>query len=410
MLSRFVQIVITGAAMAVAACTSLPDNPYEEVLVHFAVQLQFPEPFNAADYSDGIRVTLEEVTTANRYTETADAEGMVYFQVVKGVYRVSASHRGDEVVFNGMADRIRLTGDEASIPTLSLPLTCSKPGTLIIKEIYCGGCSKAPEEGTFQSDKYFIVHNNSDEVLCLDGLCFGMLDPYNSNSVNVWTDDAGNFREYAPLCEAVWRFPGSGTDFPLEAGEDAVVVINGAVDHAAQYPLSVNLNQPGYFVCYDPILFANVTYHPTPGDRISPSRYMEVVRKTGQSNAFPLSINSPTLVLFRAPEEIDIADYLNDDERAIVQKPGASARCMKIPWEWIIDGVEVYNGSATSNYKRLPDEIDAGFVTLSRSFLGHTLHRRMDETATAAAGYAIYQDTNNSSNDFYEREVQSLHP
>ena len=404
MLRRF--FCILTIAVAAAACTSLPDSPYEEALLNLEVQLLFPEPFAGEGMDEGIEVAIEEVTTANRYTSTTDRQGCARFRVVKGVYRISANHVAEDAVFNGMADRIRLTDGDVTLP---LSLKYSRPGTLIIKEIYCGGCSKAPEEGTFQGDKYFIIHNNSYETLYLDGLCWGMLDPYNSNSVNVWTDEAGNFREYAPICEAVWRFSGSGEDFPLAAGEDAVVAVNGAVDHSAQYPLSVNLNCEEYFVCYDPILFPNVTYHPTPGDKISPSRYLEVVRKTGQSNAFPLSINSPTIVLFRAPEGVDIAEYLNNDELSIVQKPGAAARCMKIPWEWITDGVEVYNGAATSNYKRLPDDTDAGFVTLSRSFMGHTLHRRLDETASEAAGYEIYQDTNNSSNDFYEREVQSLH-
>ena len=399
----FHTIVIAAVA---AACTSLPDSPYEDALLNLEVRLQFPEQFANAGYGEGVEVAIEEVTTANRYIAAADESGCARFRAVKGIYRVSASLNTGEAIFNGMADRIRLTDSDMTLPLL---LKYSRPGTLIIKEIYCGGCSKAPEEGTFQGDKYFIIHNNSFEVLTLDGLCFGMLDPYNSNSVNVWTDTDGSFRDYAPLCEAVWRFKGSGSDFPLEAGEDAVVVINGAVDHSLQYPLSVNLNNEEYFVCYDPILFPNVTYHPTPGDKISESRHMEVVRKTGQSNAFPLSINSPTLVLFRAPEGVDIDEYLNNDELAIVQKPGASARCMKIPWEWIIDGVEVFNGSVAANYKRLPDQTDAGFVTFSRSFLGHTLHRKLDQTATENAGYEIYQDTNNSSNDFYEREVQSLH-
>lgn len=402
MFRRLIYICI--AALAAAACTVLPDSPYEKALVNLEVQLMFPEQFGDAG-GEGIEVAIEEITTANRYTALTDSRGTARFRVVRGVYRVSASHRTDTAVFNGLADQIRLTKGDAALP---LTLKYSRPGTLIIKEIYCGGCPKAPEEGTFQSDKYIIIHNNSYEVLYLDGLCFGMVEPYNSNSVNVWTDEEGSLRDYAPLCEAVWRFPGRGEDFPLAAGEDAVMAINGAVNHAAQYPLSVDLNNEAYFVCYDPILFPNVTYHPTPGDRIQPSRYMEVVRKTGQSNAFPLSINSPAVVLFRAPEGTDIAGYLNDDELAIVQKPGASARCMKIPWEWITDGVEVYNGSVSNNYKRLNDETDAGFVTLSRSFMGHSLHRHLDTAASEAAGYEIYQDTNNSSNDFYEREEQSL--
>ena len=44
----------------------------------------------------------------------------------------------------------------------------------------------------------------------------------------------------------------------------------------------------------------------------------------------------------------------------------------------------------------------------SVTFQCHTIHRKLDETATAANGYPIYVDTNNSSVDFYERPTQSL--
>ena len=300
MLRRLFCIIAIG--LAAAACTALPQNPYEEALLTLDVQLVLPEQF-AGTECEGIEVAVEEVTTANRYVTAADKEGTAHFRVVRGVYRISASHRTENAVFNGLADHTRVTAGDVQ---MSLPLTFSRPGTLIIKEIYCGGCSKAPEEGTFQSDKYIIIHNNSFEPLYLDGLCFGMLEPYNSNSVNVWQNNDGHLRDYAPLCEAVWRFPGEGSSFPLAPGEDAVVAVNGAVNHAAQYPLSVDLNREDCFVCYDPILFPNATYHPTPGDRIQPSRYLEVVRKTGQSNAFPMSINSPALVLVRAPEGSEI--------------------------------------------------------------------------------------------------------
>ena len=397
--------MLLAAVLAGTGCMLLPENPYDESMLGLEVQLAFPD-WLSDSAAEGIEVTVEETTTANRSTALTDADGRASFRVLKGVYRAWAVLRTDDAVFNGLTEGIRLT--EGDVEVL-LEMTFSRPGALVIKEIYCGGCSKSPQEGSFQGDKYFIIHNNSSDVQFLDGLCWGMLDPYNSNVLNVWADQSGRLRDYAPLCEAVWRFGGGGADFPLAAGADAVVAVNGAVDHSAQYPLSVNLNCEDYFVCYDPLLFGNTAYHPAPGDKIRPERYLEVVRKTGQANAFPLSINSPTIVLFRAPEGTDIAAYLNDDTQSIVQKPGASSRCMKIPWDWIIEGVEVYNGAATSNYKRLANDVDAGYVYLSGTFTGHTLHRRLNEEASSEAGREIYHDTNNSSNDFYERGEQSLH-
>ncbi|MEG2614506.1 MAG: DUF4876 domain-containing protein, partial [Alistipes sp.] len=75
---------------------------------------------------------------------------------------------------------------------------------------------------------------------------------------------------------------------------------------------------------------------------------------------------------------------------------------------WIIDGVEVFT-KASDPIKRLQPTIDAGFVVFKESKKGHTLHRLLNEAATAASGFEIYTDTNKSSNDLYERTTQSLH-
>ena len=85
-----------------------------------------------------------------------------------------------------------------------------------------------------------------------------------------------------PLVECVWGFPGGGTDYPLEPGGQAVMCINGAIDHTLQYPLSVDLNRADCFVCYDNTYYTNTTYHPTPGDKVRTDRYMQVLRKTGR--------------------------------------------------------------------------------------------------------------------------------
>lgn len=407
MLLSYLTMLLVGL---MAGCTSLSDAPYEASLHTLRVEVAYPEGF--AEYCrEGVMVEVEDVYTSAAYQQPTDHSGVAEFTLPGGFYRISVADDADDAIFNGSSDRVQLTDSDR---TLQLALTYSKPGSIIIREVYCGGCSKAPYEGSYQSDRYFILHNNSHEVEYLDGLAFGTLDPNNSNapSGNVWTstDESGTviFREYAPIAEAVWCIPGSGSDFPLQPGEGAVVVINGAVDHTLQYPESVNLNLEEYFVCYNPTLYPNTLYHPAPGDKILAERYCEVAIKVGRANGYIISLNSPTLVLFRAPEDIDLKAYFADRTASTVAKPDSSDICVKIPWEWVIDGVEVYNGTASNNQKRLPDEVDAGYVLLSGTALGHTLHRHLDQEATAAAGYDIYLDTNNSSSDFYERDEQSL--
>ena len=243
----------------------------------------------------------------------------------------------------------------------------------------------------------------------LDGLCLGTLSPYNSNSANPWADGQGNLPDFLPVIQAVWRIGGSGSTFPLGPGEDAVIALRGAIDHASRYPMSVNLNVPGYFVCYNPVYFPNPLYHPVPGSNIEEARYLEVVIKTGQANAYTVSLNSPAMVIFR-PEGTDIYDFVQQADH-LVQVPGSSVdRVVTVPIDWVVDALEVFNGGSLDNRKRLPASVDAGYVTLSEVYKGRTLMRRTDEDASQAAGFEILQDTNNSSLDFYERETQSLHP
>jgi hypothetical protein len=80
-----------------------------------------------------------------------------------------------------------------------------------------------------------------------------------------------------------------------------------------------------------------------------------------------------------------------------------------IPSSWILDGVETFDRE-TKN-KRLPASVDASYALMTNDhrYMGKTIHRKVDETATAAAGGRIvYMDTNNSSNDFYVRDSQSI--
>ena len=93
------------------------------------------------------------------------------------------------------------------------------------------------------------------------------------------------------------------------------------------------------------------------------------------------------------------------------RKPGTTSATeyVMIPSTWILDGVEAFDN--TSRYKRLPATIDATYalMTNENAYLGKTIHRKIDEAATAAAGGRIvYMDTNNSANDFYVRDSQSI--
>ena len=394
-------LAIAAAALLAASCMHLGEPYNAATQMHtLTVRVAYPEGVSPRA---GAGITIQDIYGELEYSLVTGNDASVVADVPNGIFRIMASDRDSENIYNATEDKIVVNGADVAV---TLRLKGAKTGALVIKEIYCGGCSKAPLSGTWQSDQYVIIHNNAPEVQYLDGLCFGVLAPSNATATNYWILDDGSLREdFVPIYQAVLKFPGSGTDFPLQPGQDAVAVLCGAIDHTQQYPLSVNLNNPDYFVCYS-TEFPNTLYHPTPGDKIRADHYLEVVVKTGIANAYTMSVNSPAVVLFRA-QGTDIETYCKDP---LHQPQRKSETVVSIPPEWIVDAVEVFNGTSSGNHKRLIDILDSGYITLSDTHKGHTLMRQTDTEASSRNGYEYLKDSNNSSADFYEREQQSLHP
>lgn len=395
-------------AWAAAGCSPMPG--YGGGIHGLSVTAAYPSG-SETWAREGVEVIIEDAVSGTDYTALTDAGGTARILLPNGSYGIrisdaaSDSETGDEFIFNGAQEKVILADSDRNV---TLDLTRSIPGKIVIREIYSSGCPIVPK-GNYQADKYIVLHNNSAATQYLDGLCFGVADPYNSNASNVWISrDSGSgqivYPGFVPVIQAVWQFPGSGREHALAPGEDAVLVVGGAIDHTKEYPLSVNLNDASYFVCYDPVAFGNTVFHPAPGDRIRSDHHMDLLLKMGQATAFTFSINSPAVVLFRPIDGMGMSEFLHNQDN-IVQKPGSSTdRIVKIPLEWVEDGVEVFTNSVSGSTKRLNPVLDAGYVRLSESFQGRSLYRRVNESETAKRGYEVLMDTNNSSADFYESE------
>lgn len=392
-----------------ASCSPIgSNNPYEAYLNNVKIQLVYPDGLEQCT-REGVPVLIEETGNGNRYLSYTDSNGSVGFKLTNGNYRIVVTDKYVEYLFNANLSGVKIIDTDREIP---VNLSWSKAGEIIIKEIYCGGCPKYPAQGVLNVDNYVILHNNTSSVQYLDSLCFGTADPYNSTATNVWItkDEQGNliYPSFVPVIQAVWQFPGNGQDFPLQAGEDAVICVKAAIDHTMEYPLSINLNNEKYFVCYNNVHFPNVNYHPTPGDKIDPSRILNVVTKLGTANAYTFSINSPAVVIFKT-KDISVMDYINTDG-VVIQKPSSDRdKIVKVPNTWIMDGVEVFTGGGKGDIKRLASEVDAGYVSLSATGLGYALMRKVDEEISAQRGYEVLQDSNNSSNDFVQTSKASLY-
>ena len=153
-------------------------------------------------------------------------------------------------------------------------------------------------------------------------------------------------------------------------------------------------------------------------------------------------MNSPAFFIFQT-KNVDAATWA-DDVNNIWYPEGQNTQtfaCFAVPNEWILDGIEVFSYDYPDDcQKRLTADIDGGAVWLTK-YQGHTLYRNVDKAATEAlpenagklvydyslgvgestdpsgidaeasmkqGAHIIFQDFNNSTEDFHERQRCSL--
>ena len=165
---------ILGLFAALAILAGCMDNgePYAPGSLNIlTVKAVYPDGISA---KGGATVSIVEVSGITSYTVSTGADGSVVTEVPNGIYRITVRDRNEDFVFNAAKDKVLISNENVS---LDMELKASKAGAIVVKEIYCGGCSKAPKEGTYQSDKYIILHNNSLDTEYLDGLSMGTLSP-----------------------------------------------------------------------------------------------------------------------------------------------------------------------------------------------------------------------------------------
>ena len=326
---------------------------------------------------------------------------------------------------------------------------------VLIKEVYNGGVMNPETNKNYQYDKSITLYNNCGQVAVLNNLCVGMAFQSNAEaSANDKLYKDGHLvyenEDFIPAFHGIWYFPNS---LVIQPYSQVVVNIHGAIDNTKTVPASVNYANKDYYCMYDPEyggggnsagnnFYNNTSYYPSPADVIPTSHYLKTV-KYGMGNAWTFSVLSPAVFIFQTQgvspkEHAENADniwYADGVQQTSV------FTSIKVKKEWVIDGVEVFNAAKLADCKkRFSADIDAGHVDLTNQ-LGHSLYRNVDKEATEAlpensgklvynyalgvdnstdpsgidaeasmknGAHIIFLDTNNSTNDFHERQKCSL--
>lgn len=427
-----VSLFMLGLLMG--ACSEKENPQYE--LSNVRIQLVYPEN-SGCNVAEGVEVLLKNTSSGTVFSEKTNLEGIADFQVPRGIYEASAAEQrvvdAEVYLFNGVNSNVNASTEKVEAV---INLELSKGGSVVIKELYVGGCPKDDGSGFFARDQYVILYNNSSGTIDISDFALAMVNPYNSQSMN--NDYVNGELFYAsegwiPAGNGLWYFE---TEVKLEPGKQVVIAICGAVDNTKTYSKSINYANSEYYCCYDIEDYNLTTYYPTPSELIPTEHYLKVY-SYGLGKAWPLSNSSPAFYIVR-PQGTTLKEFVDNPDNENMY--GSNQVRRKVPVEWVVDGIEVFAKGQANNQKRLLPTIDAGYVEMTAK-MGYTLYRNVDKEATEAikenegklvynyslgvgdstdpsgidaeasmrnGARIIYKDTNNSTVDFHQRSRASL--
>lgn len=242
-------------------------------------------------------------------------------------------------------------------------------GWLKIEELYYSG-SPGIDDTHYFSDQLIELTNTGDAPILVGGLYVGDVhglageinpgdqpSPYSSEESSVYLDN-------------LWRIPGAPEDVILAPGASFVIAQDGR-NHAPFSPLDLS---DADIESYNEASNGKDEDYPT----------VPNLEKVHYSAGFDwlLTVFGPTVVVLRV-----------DDPAQIEQVDGPYWPLVRVPAASVLDAVEALRDEDSAAFKRLPASIDAGFVHVSGTYTGESVHRLRD-----ADGKLV--DTNDSGADF----------
>ncbi len=384
--------------LLIAACSEIYDVPS---VFEIKVVVKYPSIINDGEIIPGITVKLKNKQTGREYIELTNESGVATFNVRGGNYDIVASLikelevnlngelTKDTFIFNGLlaGQTITESGKQLEIQTNF----SFASNDFIIKELYVSG-SRTPEGKSYGADKFIEIYNNTNKILYADGLCYGAVHPITTFKPTPWVDEEGNLLNRCPVWSFVPIVPGTGNEHPIQPGESFVIALS-ALNHRDDPNGNPNSNDLSA-ADWEMYAESSLLYIDVPS---VPNMLMQKITKT---TTMTLGVQGQVSIIFRLPSNNLDSIFTNPNNYMI--QPGGSERCFMVPWNWVADGVENVQLDDRGVYKRLPSNIDLGYIQFRGSYEGVSIRRKVTGVND---GRVIYQDTNNSSEDFLTDQI-----
>ena len=361
----------------------------------FTVTANYPDEINNGSVISDVEIVTRNVQTGREFVEKTNANGTATFNVRGGNYDIVISFSEEHIIdiegfpvkktllFSGSlnGETILENGNKLEIETEYSVLNEG----FVIKELYTSG-SRTPLGKSYGAAKFVEIFNNSDKVLYSDGLCFGVVHKTTTYEPTPWVDENGDLLPRIPLWSFVAIVPGTGQEHPIQPGESFVIALSGLNhrDDPNGNPNSIDLSGSAWEFYVEDGKYIDV-----------PSVPNILMQRITRGSAMIFDVRGQVVILFRLPSDDLEAIFTNTDNYMV--EPGGSFNCFMVPRGWVIDGIDNLRLDDRGAYKRLPNSIDVGYIQHRGSYQKVSIKRKVKEVIN---GRTVYQDTNNSTNDF----------
>lgn len=433
--------ILMLAIISIALFSCKKDNDSFVTEISHSVKVTYGEAYNNTPAPNAKVVFHHKISGVSKQVVTG-SDGEATLTLPAGTYRVSVEKNvteaemealsgiATETVFTAAIENVTISSQQNV--TTELKMKTSRVGELVIKQIYYAASDT--NQGANYRDQFFEIHNNSNETIYLDKLCFaqlhgvvliqkdaqnvlpsGQIDWSKSPSLAGMGEVANTDYVYSAN---VYSFPGTGKDYPLESGK-SVIVAKTAQNHKAplkigdityQVPnpdLTVDLSKAHFEIYFADDVEKNKTDIDNPN---VPN--MNIAYKTTTYKDLALSeIGRDAFAIFYTTDKDINVNYKRIQSPEIRRGKMSNRLYLQIPNSVIIDGVNLQAIDGAELPHRLPESIDAGQIKLTKG--PKTSESAIRKEVKRIGNRVFYQDTNNSVNDFLHIDIpntDSLNP
>ncbi len=315
----------------------------------------------------------------------SDSSGEVVFSDMEaGVYSITTSYEieadGVSIVLNGSTNLTLIT-DQSDDFELESTLVQNDGSGFVIREFYYSGCLTVAGN-QYLDDQYIEVYNNSSDTLNADSILLIEHGSY-GNETNYWS----SIQDDSIVVKMIWALPESDYGHLIPPGTGYIMArdpMNHQSDANGNPNSPVDLADADFDFYSDKTTTKDIDYDP-------PNMVAELWTFKGNDVVFH-SRGGSAIALVKIPEDIDT--YISNN--LVTKGTSSSDYYCKIPNEWVIDAVEVVWNDKI--YKRFDNSLDAGYTYVAAGAKSGLCVRRVIKRFIGSR--AVYQDTDNSSNDF----------